>query len=327
MVNIDTLQSAAEAQANIRRDETLTGNDLLHEMAREDRPSTDHAIRQFASVVKVPTSWAVKTYHEDQDLFQRNMAYGLARSDRDHYFVRSWDNTIGAVFSTRYGTINNEDVLKLVAPYLVQYQLTVSSGYISKGNMAIRVVSPSETHLENSYRANDRLQSGLTIHNSETGELRFELSSFILALVCLNGLMGQREEKQSRRHIGDAMGDVARYLQGIPTLLQSASMEPIGRATRATIVLGRDDYRITAVSNLLTRMTHPSSYAAPIVKELALPVGQSELTQWQFINGITAVARELEPVIRRGLEITASKLLHATPKLIEDGFRPLSFAA
>ena len=326
-MDIDTLQTKVEQQASIRHDETMTGGDLLKEMTREDRPSTEHAIRQFASVVKVPTAWAIKTYQEDRDLFNRNMRHGLARSDREKYFVRSWGNEIGAVFSTRYGTVNHAEILRLARPFLVRHQLAFSSGSVSRGNMSLRVVSPGETHLTASYRTNDRLQSGIAIHNSETGELRFELSSFILALLCLNGIMGQREDKQSRKHIGDAMTDAISYLQGIPALLQQASIEPIERATRATVTLGKDDYRITAVSNLLTRMRHPGSYAEAIVKELALPVGQSELSQWQLVNGITAVARELEPVTRRGLEITASKLLRATPKMIEDGFKSYSMAA
>lgn len=152
----------------------------------------------IANKLRVPNSYLNRC---PPDLQAENLNYWIKQEQkkRDTLFCRFSGKALRAMFSsTRYEVIDNMDVLAKMLEYgfppdqEVQYNLD--------GNMMVLKMPEYNKSFE--IQVKDRLVPGISFINSEVGKIAFMITSYLLRLICTNGLLRSTPLSTSRfKHI------------------------------------------------------------------------------------------------------------------------------
>lgn len=152
------------------------------------------AKKQICARLSTPMSYLEKC---PQYLQQTNLNYWLRKLGDKELLVRLDGTEVRAIFTTRYQAINHPDVVgELIGTYGDGQKVNFS---VSDDILAVHV--PNEQNTFEVSRG-DRLVPGVTVVNSETGYKAFSIESYLLRLVCTNGLIAPIKVAQSKfKHI------------------------------------------------------------------------------------------------------------------------------
>lgn len=157
----------------------------------------------------------------------------------------------------------------------------------------------------------DLVSRGFYVWNSEVGSAAFGIRAFLFRYVCCNRIIwGQSNiEELTFRH---SAGAPERFAYEAAPMLEayahSSSTSLIQSVTKAkdAVVAKNDDER----TEFLTRRGFTASQAAKVMEAVRVEEGHPADSVWDFVQGITAVARDLpHQDARVKLELAASKLM------------------
>jgi hypothetical protein len=220
--NLSTLGEVAETveqMATTHRDQLIRSDDIhfvnLEQVVINGELHTvlPHAQRLISNRLGVPHQYINRC---PASLQAKNMNHWLGEQDDEkEFFVRFENDAVRAVFSPRYKTIDNTDVIKKLNQLGFGAETEVHA-QIDPHFMSLSLPDESKSFM---VRRGDAITPGITISNSEIGLSSLKIEAFFLRLICTNGLIGKASVASSFRHISK------RVLEELPMILRNVSQE------------------------------------------------------------------------------------------------------
>ena len=270
---------------------------------------TDHALGQMATDLEIPMRYFRKMRNDAPGLFQTNVHHWLHNTPK-RKLVRAYKGepeVARAWLSDRYRRLDNIEIATKLLPVFDKLgtEVTFHNAAITDTKFYVRALFP---RMEGEVKVGDPVQWGVQIKNSEVGDGQFDISNFVMRLICINGMVVAKV--MSARHVGKRLGE-------------SLSDEAIRADDKAFWLAARDELQASVseerFNEVLTtlrgttdgaRITAPIAATERIAKTFSLSDGEKEAvllnlasggdtTRWGALNAVTAAAKSSESFDRR----------------------------
>lgn len=145
------------------------------------------------------------------DIQQKNLNYWIKQEKNEKLFIRFDDNKVRAVFTPRYIPTDNLEVLDRLLSLGYKPESKVQ-GYIDSEFMMVNIPDHRETFSINK----DKMTPGMSVSNSEVGLASLSISSFVLRLICTNGMIMKEAFSASYRHVsGKILGEFSTVMSNV----------------------------------------------------------------------------------------------------------------
>ncbi len=135
-----------------------------------------------------------------KDLQQNHLNYWIRHEKNENLFFRFDQGEVRAIFTPRYVPTDNLEVLYRLLEHGYKPNTRVQCS-LDDEFMLVSVPDERET-----FRINgDRMTPGISVSNSEVGLAALTISSFVLRLVCTNGMISKTSYSASYRHVSDKL--------------------------------------------------------------------------------------------------------------------------
>jgi len=286
-----------------------------------------HAVGQLGDKLGIPPGFLRKMWTGNS--WERESATNLindftANAARERLLVRTYDGQVRGVMSDKYRRLNT---FKIFLAFLQAVQATGSKivrAHSGDTQNHLEVIHPNIVHFDTPKNGKNYAIFGSGIRSSDFGDGALELRSFMMNVVCMNGMVGKSVLREV--HLGGR----------IPENLVVSEMTML-KDTEATASLIKDAtrqlYNPENQLSLIGKIQDASNASVDLEQEVKrlpkLGVQKSEVealekilmnnnpadgvvgepTTWKFVNGLTAVARESEPERQRELEKIAGEMV------------------
>lgn len=162
---------------------------------------TRHCVQQIAGRCGIPAKYVERMQQGHPELLAQNINHWFAKQP-ERRMLRTLDNgtrVARAFLSERYRPLDNYDLANAVLPKLAAAGCRVESAELTEHRLYIQAVTPKLEDIIAARRAegtghrigeaNDVVQAGLVISNSEVGCGAVKIEPMIFRLVCRNGLI------------------------------------------------------------------------------------------------------------------------------------------
>lgn len=330
--SLDTLIERVVAQANRKHDvladtrrmsvvveqegdlPVSVGLQLDGEDGLETFAPSEHMLGQMATDLGIPKRYFDRMKVDAPDLFRQNAHHWMYQEPKRR-MIRSWkvDDTYRngrAWLSDRYRRLDNIEIANRLLPEFDRLPVTpvFHNASITDERFYLRAVFPG---MEKDVRVGDTVQWGVQIKNSEVGAAQFAIESFLLRLVCTNGMVVAKV--MSTRHVGKRLGD------NLSDEAVEADDHAFWLAARDELRASMDEAAFEAVVSKLRETTDGETIKSPIAatKRLASTLSLSEeeheavllnlsqngdMTRWGALNAVTQAAQTVEN-FDRGVEM------------------------
>jgi hypothetical protein len=238
-----------------------------------------------------------------------NLNYCLAAVERPvAVSLRMRGKEVAAVVSERYAPLDPVELITTLREALTVHGVlhearvrAVATGLVD----VLRITLPSE---QVAVKVGDVSHVGIDVSSSCFGRSALHVRGILFRLKCTNGLrVGQEMGSFSFRHIGETERLRSALLEAVPTALAHAR----GVFTQWRRAIGVFISDLSEVINGMRELTLGERQR--VGQELKGELGVAELPErtsvFDFVNGITAAARESEPARRIELETLAGDVL------------------
>jgi hypothetical protein len=180
----------------------------------EIMPATAYAHAQMASKLSIPKVYYDRMLNQSPNLLADNVNHWLEER-KDTSLVRTLRGRMRAFLSSRYRIVDNHEILAMVLPELAEMGdgIEIVSCNVTDEKMYLKVVN---TKIEAAISVGDVVQAGFVLSNGELGNGSISVESYILRLVCLNGL-ALPSGRQRKNHAGRANESTDLYALAKPT--------------------------------------------------------------------------------------------------------------
>jgi hypothetical protein len=272
---------------------------------------------QLQTHVGIPKAYFDKMLHEAPELLATNVNHWLHHLDlAKRRMVRTLDGNARAFLSDAYRPLDHDQLLMAAIPALSAAGVQIISSEVTDRRLYIQAVSPK---LEGEVKVGQVVRGGVMIRNSEVGQGRLEVRTFLHELRCLNGWV--RDSALRQTHVGRRAemvegaaefyrddtrkaDDAALFLKLRDTvggLLSEAHFERhLGRMRQAT-EKGITGDPVKAVEVLSDTLDLRETERGSILREL---IQAGDLSAWGLGQAVTATARDQEDY-DRGVELEA----------------------
>jgi len=148
------------------------------------------------------------------DVQKFNMNHWIEKEKNEQLFVRFDGNDVRAVFTPRYVPTDNIEVLDRIIQMGFSLDTPVQAS-VDSNFMMLNIPDGEKTFKING----DKMTPGISVSNSEVGIASLSLSSFVLRLICTNGLISKTAVSASYRHIS------SKILDEFPKVLEDVGRE------------------------------------------------------------------------------------------------------
>ena len=282
-----------------------------------------NALDQLSTRLGIPTGYVrgLQTNGDDSDWRARLLEHNLrelAHRQSERHLVRSVQGEARAILSDRFRRLDSRPLLDAFVGACAEVEAGPYEGLASDLSASVRAIVPEVFEPV----AGECMVFGLSWSNSDYGTRAYSISSFMLRLVCLNGMLGQNQLRQvhlggrlpehlalsaetydlDTRTLVSATRDVVRGALG-----ELAIEERLGiiRAAHEREVDWASAWR--RVTRELTKdeqKTAKAAFDGPEV--LQLPEGK---TPWRLSNVISWMANSAEPERKLDLQRLAGTVL------------------
>jgi hypothetical protein len=148
----------------------------------------------------------------------------------------------------------------------------------------------------------DIVKMGMTLQNAVHGDCSVKVSDYAFRLACLNGLVArEHQHTESIRHVGDVKFNVQKAIVGAAN--RSEHMIPYMEAAAKTLLgpVGIKHIRKWVGDSKAGGSPSLDDKVTQIAQEEAHDEGRApeEVTLWNFVNGITASAKDAKTINRQ----------------------------
>jgi len=278
---------------------------------------SDHALGQMSTDLGIPKRYFDRMRADAPGLFRTNVHHWLHQepnrrmirglretSDRDGIYTvgRAW-------LSDRYRRLDNVEIAMHLLPEFDKLGTRVNfhNASITDNRFYLRAVFPE---MQKAIKVGDDVQWGVQIRNSETGDGTFAIESFVLRLVCTNGMVVAKV--LNARHVGrrvDDLGvltdealradDKAFWLAARDVLkasLSEAAFESVVASLKETTE-GAEIERPLKATERLGKTLELTEFEQESVLT-ALTLG-GDMSRWGALNAITAAAKQTDTFDRQ----------------------------
>jgi hypothetical protein len=164
--------------------------------------NTELADDQISARLEIPKKYYDKMRNEAPNLLASNVNTWLQRGD-EKYMVRTLDNKVRALLSSRYRPLDNYDLAQAVLPELTKMKVEIVSSEITEKHLYFKATTARMTA---EVQKGDVVQAGIVISNSEVGCGSVKIEPMIYRLICLNGMISN-DNSLRKYHVG-RRGDI-----------------------------------------------------------------------------------------------------------------------
>lgn len=187
-------------------------NQKLLRIGSELHPLTPTATSHMATRYKVPQTYLDRCSPELQAY---NLNHWLRKERNDSLFVRFDGNTVRAIFTPKYSPVNHTDIVERLHLYGFAPQAKVQ-GYLDDRLLMLNLPDSGNGY---DIGRDDRMEPGISIVNSEVGVSSLIFSTFVLRLICTNGMISKCAVNSNFRHVSRDL------LSRFPQMLKEAKSQ------------------------------------------------------------------------------------------------------
>jgi hypothetical protein len=273
---------------------------------------TKAAFGDLCHWTRVPVSFVKRVAKIDEQLaldMMRTMieAYFFGGPEKLLVVDTTTGYVVGIVGKETYKAISNEDIVKWALS--VGHGLALSEAWVCGPDM--RITCTSEDLCAEPVK-NDLIRFGMSLVNGISGDSSAKISGYGLRLVCTNGMTARTGQMTTVvRHVGDVEHGVQKGIVRIAEA--SATMAPL--LSRAAGMLLHDK----GIRQVRQFISDTKNGGNPALDNKATKIAQIEaqkegrfdyeVTLYNFVNGVTEVARDTGNVERK---VEIESLAHKT---------------
>jgi len=169
------------------------------------------AQRSISNRLGIPYPY-LKRCPEDIQAF--NLNHWITKEKNDQLLFRFDGNDVRAVFTRKYIPVDNFEVMERLDSLGYGSETEVQC-HLDAEFMSLSIPDGNEAFDING----DRFKPGISISNSEVGLASLSVASFILRLICTNGMVAKTDVSASYRHVS------TKVLIEFPQILDKVSYE------------------------------------------------------------------------------------------------------
>ena len=275
---------------------------------------SEHSLGQMATDLGIPKRYFDRMKVDAPDLFRSNVHHWMYQEPKRR-MLRAYNQggeflTGRAWLSDRYRRLDNIEIATKLLPEFdrLPQEPQFHNASITDERFYLRAVFPG---MEREVKVGDAVQWGVQIRNSEVGAATFAIESFVLRLVCSNGMVVAKV--LNARHIGKRLDDIlsdeaveaddhAFWLAARDTLrasLDEAAFEETVEKLRGTTEGTRIESAPQATKRLAKTFSLSDEEQETVLTNL---VREGDLSRWGMLNAVTATAATVDS-FDRGVEL------------------------
>ena len=203
MTTLAKVYDRVQSMSRSHKDRMVPVDDISFESLEDIRiGSSIHKLRPIAQQsiayrLGIPINYLRKCTPSIQ---QMNLNYWIRHEKNDELFFRFDGDEVRAVFTPRYIPTDNLEVLDRLMGLGFKPETKVQSS-LDNEFMLVSIPDEKETFKING----DRMTPGISVSNSEVGLAALSISSFVLRLVCTNGMIAKTAVSASYRHVSSKL--------------------------------------------------------------------------------------------------------------------------
>ena len=190
------------------------------------------------------------------DIQQNNLNYWIKREKNDKLFFRFDGGDVRAIFTPRYVPTDNLEVLDRLIEQGYKPSTRVQCS-LDDEFMLVSVPDEKETFKVNG----DKMTPGISVSNSEVGLAALTVSSFVLRLICTNGMISKTSYSASYRHVSSEL------LSNLPRVLN---------ALKSGVEQQKERFRIS----LESKVDNPEATIESFNRQFELRKEEKEAVEW-----------------------------------------------
>lgn len=303
------------------------GNRMMIDYGDTQKHLNKFATRQIANRFGIPTPYLNRLNDSDwgptlaADILNRH----ARESEPQRLLVRSVEDTVRGVMSDSYKRINSMVVFLAFLQAATEKEAKLYDAAIDETKSFIEVIVPEIVQIETPNNGIVNMIIGAELRNSDFGDGRLNLRTYLMNVVCLNGMIGKK-----------FMNEVHRGSRLPENLVLSQKTYELESAAQASLVTDNMNHLFDRenIEKEMQRVINASSEEMDFNKGIeqlkrSKHYGESELTllsqklmnnnpddgiqgkntKWKFVQGITAVANGYQTTRRNELIEYASDLM------------------
>jgi hypothetical protein len=137
-----------------------------------------------------------------EEVQKLNLNYWIGQERNEQLFLRFDGDEVRAVFTRRYTTMDNQEILERLSDLGYGHETKVQA-YLDQDFFSLSIPDAAKTFGVNG----DKITPGISIANSEVGISSLKISAFFLRIVCTNGMISKTQISSSYRHISRKIMD------------------------------------------------------------------------------------------------------------------------
>lgn len=171
---------------------------------------TPWASGQLANYADVPKAYFDRIVRENPRLAADSVNHGLDRMNGDQRMIRALDSKARAILSPSYRRLDSANLVDATLPALIEAGMELVSSDLTERRLYLRATTPK---LQGEIARGDVVQAGIMISNSDVGAGSLRVETFLVRLLCTNGMV--RDSAIKKAHLGGRLfggDDVAQEL-------------------------------------------------------------------------------------------------------------------
>lgn len=287
-----------------------------------------HAVGQLAEKMNIPSKY-LRQLSEGTE-WQRQLATQILNehswwTERTRVLVRTVGNQVRGVLSDSYRRLNSEQILTAFLTEAMRQGAVPCDAYMSDTKIWVETILPEPISIPTELNGTVMIYMGARFSTSDYGDGAVDMRAYLLNGVCLNGMV--RESLMKQVHLGSRLPDNLQLSERTYALDTETTMSATKDLTKN--LYSRDN--ITRQAIMIREASRVKvdfdDELKKLVKANKLLKSESESVQkllmngnpedglsggsslWKLTQGLTAVAREMEPTRSRELHEISGELM------------------
>lgn len=287
-----------------------------------------HAVGQLAEKMNIPSKY-LRQLSEGTE-WQRQLATQILNehsgwTERTRVLVRAVGNQVRGVLSDSYRRLNSEQILTAFLTEAMSQGAVPCDAYMSDTKIWVETILPEPISIPTELNGTVMVYMGARFSTSDYGDGAVDMRAYLLNGVCLNGMV--RESLMKQVHLGSRLPDNLQFSERTYALDTETTMSATKDFTKN--LYSRDN--ITRQAVMIQEASRVKvdfdDELKKLVKANKLLKSEGESVQkllmngnpedglsggpslWKLTQGLTAVAREMEPTRSRELHEISGELM------------------
>lgn len=287
-----------------------------------------HAVGQLAEKMNIPSKY-LRQLSEGTE-WQRQLATQILNehsgwTERTRVLVRAVGNQVRGVLSDSYRRLNSEQILMAFLTEAMSQGAVPCDAYMSDTKIWVETILPEPISIPTELNGTVMVYMGARFSTSDYGDGAVDMRAYLLNGVCLNGMV--RESLMKQVHLGSRLPDNLQFSERTYALDTETTMSATKDFTKN--LYSRDN--ITRQAVMIQEASRVkvdfNDELKKLVKANKLLKSEGESVQkllmngnpedglsggpslWKLTQGLTAVAREMEPTRSRKLHEISGELM------------------